>query len=100
MNNKFFNFQNELETHSIELERIGNLVSILLQEHFDSKSKYENEHGVTYWVSYDNNFQTLTTVILNLLSEQQKKSNELFEQFCKLKDELTVPSNNNSIIST
>lgn len=89
MNNKLSEIAYELETLSIEVERIGNLISILLEEHFNAKQKLKNEHGVTYWVPYDDNFQTLTEVIHQMLSEQQKKSNELFEQFWELKDNLT-----------
>lgn len=89
MNDKLFEIANNMEALSIEIEKIKNLVEILLNEHFDSKAKFENEHCVTYWVPYDNNFQTLTEVIHHLLSEQQKKSKELFEQFWDLKDKLT-----------
>ncbi len=89
MNDKLYEIATAMESQTIELEKIKNLVEILLNEHFDSKAKFENEHGVTFWVPYDNNFQTLTEVILHLLSEQQKKSNELFEQFWDLKDKLT-----------
>lgn len=89
MNDKLFEIANKMESQTIELEKIKNLVEILLNEHFDSKAKFKNEHGVTYWVPYDNNFQTLTDIILHLLSEQQMKSKELFEQFWELKDKLT-----------
>ncbi len=100
MKNKLFEISNCMETQSIEIERIKNLIEILLNEHFDSKAKSENEHGVTYWVPYDNNFQTLTEVICLMLSEQQKKSKELFEQFWELKDKLTVlPKNDDSVVS-
>lgn len=89
MNDKLFEIANKMEALSIEIEKIKNLVEILLNEHFDSKAKFENEHGVTYWVPYDNNFQTLTEVIHHLLLEQQMKSKELFEQFWELKDKIT-----------
>lgn len=89
MKDKLFKIAYDMESLAIEIKRIENLVSILLEEHFDSKAKLENEHGVTYWVPYDDNFQTLTEVINQMLSEQQKKSKELFEQFWELKDKLT-----------
>jgi len=105
MNDKLFEIANKMEDLSIEIERIKNLVEILLNEHFDSKAKFENEHCVTYWVPYDNNFQTLTEVIHHLLSEQQMKSNKMFEQFCAIKDYFDkniLPSekNYNSVVST
>lgn len=101
MKDKIIEISNKMETLSIELERTENLVSILLEEHFDSKAKLKNEHGVTYWVPYDDNFQTLTEVIYQKLSEQQVKSKELFEQFCKLKDKLAEDEkNDDSVVST
>lgn len=103
MKNKLFEISIKMETLSIEIENVKNLVEILLNEHFDSKEKFANKHDVTFWVPYDNNFKTLTEVIFHLLSKQQMKSKELFEQFWELKNKLTEVSpqeNDDSVIST